>query len=107
MNERIIDLINRLKEKTESGELKWEKTSRENEFKVDMKNGAVSTDLWNEMGNEIIDFRVYNMIGDLIGSWSYNPGDINFHSILELHTIIVSKYLRIDETLDGLLEELN
>jgi hypothetical protein len=107
MNERIINLIDRLKVKTESGELKWEKTSRENEFKIDLQNGAVSTDIWEEQGSILIDFRLFNADGEQIGSWVYNARDIYYETLSDLHSIIVNKYLRIDETLDGLLDELN
>lgn len=107
MNERIIDLINRLIKNTEQGQVEWQRTSRDNEFKIDLKNGAVSTDSWTDDNTlELIDFRVYNIIGDQIGSWVLSSSEDGYDLIKELHSTVNRKYLRIDETLDGMLEEL-
>jgi len=106
MNEKIIQLINSLILKTDQSQIGWQRTSRSNEFKVNLSNGAVSTDRWVDNGIEYLDFRVFNNVGEEIGSWQFKFNDADFALLLSLHSTVLRKYLKIDETIDGMLGEL-
>ena len=108
MNERIIELINKLLNKTELNELTWETTSRETEFKVDFYNGSVSTDKWFDAQtlSENIDFKIFNTNGDEIGSWVFESDEEGAKILSNLYETVKRKYLKIDETLDGIFSEL-
>lgn len=107
MNDKINDLIKKLKVNTESGKIEWQKTSRSGEFMVSLGNGAVSADRWEDSEGEYVDFRILNINGDEIGTWIFSKEETDgYKKLLNLHNAIKSKYLKIDETLDGLLDEL-
>lgn len=107
MNEKIIQLINKLIQNTEGGKIEWVKTSRDTEFKADFINGAISSDLWDESGTLKCDFRVYNSRGDQVAFWVYKSNEEEYKLLAKLNSTIFRKYLKIDETLEGILEELN
>jgi len=106
MNEKIMNLIERLIQKTESSQIEWQRTSRENEFSTNMNTGSVSTDSWTTNIGDVVDFKVFNMLGDEIGSWMFDSNEDEYKTILKLHSTVKRKYLKVDETLDGMLDEL-
>lgn len=107
MNEKIKQLISSLIVKTEQRQLKWQRTSRSNEFKVNLSNGSVSTDRWHDSGTEYIDFRIFNNVGEEIEALQFNQTDADFNLVLGLHSSVLRNYLKIDETIDGMLGELS
>lgn len=108
MEDNIKQIIKELKDKTNSKKISWVKTSSENEYKIQLNKGAITTDYWiDEDGNNVA-FDIYNEDGNKIVSLFYMQKDkpIEYSIIKELHTIIDKNFYKVDETLNGLLDEL-
>jgi len=104
------DLINRLIQKTEKNQAVWNKTSRSNEFKIELSNGKITTDVWfNEEESWSGDFRLYNDNGDEIYSVCVqnDSESEDFNLLSKLNTVIKNKYYKVEETIEGVLEEVS
>jgi hypothetical protein len=100
-------LIDKLVKNTNSGKLEWQKTSRDTEFKADFLNGAVSTDAWEYDKSSYCDIRLYNSRGDIVSNWQYTSDEEEYKIIKKLYDTVLMKYLKVDETIDGILNELS
>jgi len=101
--ENIKKLITALLQKTNAKEAIWGKTSRDNEFKLIFENGAVTTDQWDTS----IDFAIYNKLGDRIDAYYYNSGGEDFDLLMQLHSAAKRNFYKVEDTVNGLFEELN
>jgi len=52
IEEKLIELIQKLKEKTENGQAIWNKTSRDSEFSLKLDDGKITIDNWSEPETE-------------------------------------------------------
>lgn len=104
--QRIKNLIKTIVEKTDKGEITWGKTSRENEFKLFMENGAITTDNWEFEGEDYIDMSIYNNFGDKIENFSPDKGSEEFSIIKELHQSAKREFFKVEKTIDGMFMEL-
>lgn len=102
----ISSLIEAIVEKTESKEAIWGKTSRPDEFKLFLENGAVTTDWWTENGNEVIDFAIYNSFGDRIDNFIAYKGEFDFNLLNKLHSAAKREFYKVDETIENLFKEI-
>ena len=110
IEEKHLDFLKRLTEKTVSGKAKWEKTNRENEFFLKLPSGSVSTDSWDdEDGRSIVDFAGYNRTGEEI--FKYKTSKIesltDYNMLKGFYNVVRSKYLKADETLNKMMKELD
>lgn len=107
------EIIETLTAKTKAGKVKWARTSVDNEFKASLPSGAVSVWVFNPEPNSMhigpdADFIVYNNNGSEIKRISITTYDAEEYTIIEnLHTAAYDSYLRKDETLSGLLNDIN
>lgn len=104
-------LIEKLKSSTISNQISWTKTSRDNEFKLALAKGSITTDLWNDddSDSDAVDFAILNMDGDIIERLSFVPTakERTYYNLLvELHTIVKRSYYKVDETIQLLLDEV-
>ena len=105
--ENIKSLITGLIEKTNAKRANWDKTSRPNEFKLHFDMGAVTTDNWyDDSENEYVDFAIYNSLGDRIDVFSVSRNNPDYQEIIRLHTTAKKEYYKVDETINGLLDEI-
>jgi hypothetical protein len=102
----IENLILALIEKTNKKEAIWGKTSRPNEFKLNFEKGAVTSDLWDKNGDEIVDFSIYNSFGDQIYNYSAQKGEVGYEILLELHNNAKREFYKVDETISNLFNEV-
>jgi hypothetical protein len=102
-------LIEKLKLKTLKHEAIWTKTSREEEFKLDIGNISILTDNWfHEIADQqAIDVNIFNRDGEKIEGVIFTENEIEFKTLLELHTLAKQSYYRIDETFKSIFEELD
>lgn len=104
----MIDLIKALIVKTVSKKAIWGKTSRENEFKLYLEKGAITTDCWNDdRGGESVDFAIYNIHGDKIDNFIAEKGDTDYTLLIELHSAAKREFYKVDETIGNLFDEIN
>jgi len=103
-------LVEKLKEKTTKREAIWSKTSRDEEFKLDLGKGAITVDRWlNEETNEqLVDIAVINDRGDKIDSIYFSHTDKeDYKYLIELHTMAKRAYYKVDETFKSIFKELD
>jgi hypothetical protein len=107
----IKDIIDKLKVRTENNQAIWNKSSGENGFKLSLQTGLITIDKWldNQEQTWYIDFAISNDKGDIIEQiQASKAGEKNDFDYLDaFYTIIRRKYLKVDETLKSLLDELN
>ncbi|WP_026951301.1 hypothetical protein [Algoriphagus mannitolivorans] len=103
----ISKLIDAIINKTEAKKAIWGKTSRNEEFKLFLEKGAVTTDTWVENGIEAIDFAIYNSYGDKIDNFVAYKGDDDFDILSRLHNTAKREFFKVDETIENLFKELN
>lgn len=105
---KIIILIERLLERTLDKQVVWQKWSGTDEYKLDLKSGAITVDKWNHDYQLYAEVVLYNNNGDKIDVLSANDSDNqeNFELISNFHSEIRRSHYKVDETIDGLLDEI-
>lgn len=110
MEKNIQDLIDSLTLKTEKNQAIWTKTSRGNEFALDLSKGRITTDLWvDQAGEYLADFRIYNEDGVEINSVIVDVQlePVAYRAIQKLNKAIKNKYYKIEETIESIAEEVS
>ena len=104
-------LIDKLIEKTDKKEAVWAKTSRDDEFKLNLEKGAVTTDNWNnsDKNGNWVDIAVINDQGDTIDriNFTETSDSEDYLYLMQLHTRAKRAYFRVDETFNHIFEELD
>ena len=108
--ENFKTLVDKLKDKTTKKEAIWSKTSRDDEFKLDLGKGAITLDRWlNEETNEqMVDIAVINDRGDRVDTIvfpSYEKEEYKY--LVELHSLAKRAYYKVDETFKTIFKELD
>ncbi|MCJ8290466.1 MAG: hypothetical protein HRT58_12435 [Crocinitomicaceae bacterium] len=105
--EKIVSLIKALTEKTLSKNAIWSKSSQNNEFKLFLEKGAVTTAyLDNTYGNDSVDFSIYNVHGDRIDGYNAVRTDPNFAILLDLYNSAKREFYKVDETITSLFDQV-
>lgn len=110
MTENFQLLVDKLKNKTLAKQAIWIKTSRDNEFRLELSKGAITTDNWVDEndGRSLVDLLIFNDNGDIIDRVVYSSEkDNDYGTLVELHSLAKKAYYKVDETLKGILEELD
>jgi DUF4097 and DUF4098 domain-containing protein YvlB len=106
-----IEMINKLREKTDARKAIWQKRDRDNEFSITFKTGTFVIDKWydSSMESETYDFQIYNSDGDQIYTTGHiTSSNLHFHSALRfLHDSVVRSYYKVDETMKGFSDQLD
>ena len=108
--DNFVTLIQKLKEKTIAHKAIWVKTSRDNEFKLDLGKGAITTDRWisPEINLDCVDLVIINEKGDKVDSIeiasSYKE---DYKVLVELHVLAKRAYYKVDETFKNIFKELD
>jgi hypothetical protein len=109
--EHYRNLVEKLKMKTQNGQAVWNKTSGENEFKLDLGQGTITTDKWFDPQSKknFIDLRIWNEKGDCIDTFKVAKIDNiqDFDYLLDLHNMARKAYFKVDETFRNILKELD
>lgn len=103
-------LLERLIEKTKKKQIIWAKTSRDNEFKVFLEKGAITTDNWYDpdIGDSAVDLAVYNERGDQIDRVSFFQAERKeYDDLVALHSLAKKSYFKVEETFEDILKQLN
>lgn len=106
---KIIDLVNGLYQKTIDRKITWVTTSRDTEYMLRFKDGAmVTTDSWQSEGKKMMDFIIYNNNGVKIEQFIFSADRIEEYKLLRLlYNSIIENIFRKDETINNLLDELD
>lgn len=111
IDQRYKDLIEKLIKGTELKRLNWEKTKRQTEFKVELGSSYITVDNWVlDTGIQCVDMAVYNGRGELIDRIAYEndaeEGE-DYKEVLRLYQVAERAYLKVDETFDEIMSQLN
>ncbi len=105
------DLIEKLIKGTELKKISWGITSRDTEYKVVLGSSMVTTDNWtNSGGVKCIDIAIWNSNGDKISSIVRRLIDSEqdeYNEILRLYTLARDSYLKVDETIEEIMSQLD
>lgn len=116
MMEPIIkSLIENLLEKTKKRETNWDRIGKNDRFILFLDNGKVTLDkVISNKGNLFYQFSIINNSGDNIFNISKSKDSdsplvlIHEYNLLkELHEEIKKAYFKVEETIEGLLGEVN
>jgi len=108
--ENYRTIINKLVEKTQRKQALWKKTSREDEYKISLGRGAVTTDKWfdPDRRKNYLDFRIWNEDGSIIDSIEAASSELDDYMILnELHVAAKRAYYKVDETINDIRKLLD
>lgn len=111
IEQRYQEVIDKLISGTQQKKIKWERTSRNSEFKVILGASIVMTDHWVlENGVQCVDLSLLNSDGEIAGRIAFEnnekEGD-DYRYLLELYTIAKNSYYKVDETFSEILSNLN
>ncbi len=100
-------LIDKLIDKTQRNQAIWDKTSRENEYKLELGKGSITVDNWEHEFEMHVDINLRNDRGDIVDSISRTKGTVDYDSIMQLHTVAKKSFYKVDETIDSIFKELD
>ena len=116
MDTKIKSLIENLLGKTKKKETKWDRVGKSDRFIIYLDTGKVSVDkVISNKGNLYYQFSILNNKGDNIltisetkHSNAFPPPDSTDYDLLkELHEEIKKAYFKVEETIEGLLGEID
>ena len=112
MNNKIAQLIDAVKNKTDQGLAEWKPTSSTTEFQLLFDNGKITTDYYraqDESGDLlfVVEIRIYNNRGDEIFSQTATAAQNKdaFSKLKNFYDSVKSSYFKASETINALLEE--
>lgn len=116
MDAKVKSLIENLLGKTKKKETNWDRIGKTDNFILYLDTGKVSVDkVLSNKGNLFYQFSVINNKGDNIltinetkNSNVFPPSDAtNYELLKELHEEIKKTYFKVEETIEGLLGEVD
>lgn len=111
IEQKYKDLIEELINVTTLKKITWEKTKRENEFKVTIGSNVITTDNWYlNSGNKCVDLGILNQRDELIIHIAYedNNGERQDYAyLMRLYIAAKNSYFKVDEVYDEIMVQLN
>lgn len=111
MNDKVVELITALQQKSVTKNVIWAKTNSESEFQVILDSGlTVTVDSYNGDDNwHYFDIGIYNNKGERVVYLSTNKRDsiIDYKYLESLYLAAKDSYFRVDETIDDILKEIS
>jgi len=110
MEDRIKNLIQLLEKKTRNNDAIWTRTSGDNEFKIDINNSTITTDMWSIEDLIYYEFVILNENGDQVERivvGDNDPFSNEFQIVTNFYEAVKNNYFKVDETIESILKELN
>lgn len=116
MEPKIKSLIENLLAKTKKRETKWDRIGKSDRFILFLESAKVTMDkVISTKGNLFYQFSIINANGDNILNISETkntntfpiPNHEEYELLKELHEEIKKAYFKVEETIEGLLGEVN
>lgn len=115
MDTKIKSLIENLLGKTKKRETKWDRVGKSDRFIIYLDKGKISVDkVISTKGNLYYQFSILNNNGDNIltisettNSNRFPPHSPDYDLLKELHEEIKKAYFKVEETIEGLLGEVD
>ena len=120
IKEKYDVLVDKLTKATESGKVVWEKTSSKTEYQTRIVDNAVSVGFFdpNDMVTMLLNspslskkkihyyLNLYNNKGVQVDNEEREENDEGYSELKKLYLAARRKYLRVDETLNEILNDL-
>jgi hypothetical protein len=102
-------LILKLAEKTAKKQVIWNKTTRDNEYKLSLEKGALTVDRWVDQETDLdsVDLAIYNDRGDQIDRIYVNERQEDFDLFTDFHANVRRSYYKLDETIKSIFNEIS
>lgn len=109
MDDKVHNLILELSKKTDDKMAVWNRAANSEQFYIVLKSAMFKIDkIINKDRYVILQVSILNEKGDVIFIYNstreQSPGDFNF--LLEFHNKVKKSYFKVDETIDGLFNEI-
>lgn len=110
-------LIDRLSDATSSHKLKWEKSSRENEFKVFIDKNVITihfhekSDIFAMISatpsyNDYVELTILGESGNILDSLKLYSDSDDYNKLKDLFLKVRRNYYNIDETIDNIISHI-
>lgn len=113
MEDRVRKIVDGLILGTANGKFAWQDTERDDEYSLKLSTGMITVDCWDSFDEEIgepiylIDIAFLNGVGETVERIVYTQDEsADYRKLMELHKIAKRNSLRIDQTLDEILIEI-
>lgn len=110
MDNKLITLITALTEKNLNNDTIWQKTSGNNEFKIQLNKATLTIDKWDDEDGDNYSLEIYNENGEKIqylhSMESDESDQNNFETLMKLHNSVIKTYFKVEETIDNILNEI-
>ncbi|MES2765342.1 MAG: hypothetical protein V4642_05715 [Bacteroidota bacterium] len=109
MPENYQLLITKLTERTVNRDALWEKTSREEEFRLQLNSSVITIDKWFDSfeGKVYYDLAIYNEDGHQIDKIGCSDTTDGYKLLKALHSAVSRIHYKVDETFKSIFEELD
>lgn len=111
MESKYKEIVNILIEKTKSGNISWNETSSSDRFIVNISMNAVIVGYIDnpfEDDAKCYTIDILNIMGNTIEKTIIRPTDKEGYTLMEqLYNIVRRNVMKIDETLDEIISDLN
>ena len=107
---KVRQLIHKLAKLTNENKMDWYVTNRDTEYAYSFSHGRVTIDRWlgQDDGSAFVEFVIYNNNGDQVERLMLcdDDNDEDFTLLNNFYNIVYKKYIKSEETLDGILSDL-
>lgn len=106
MEDKIRNIIQDLINKTKSKKANWERVGTTDQYTLTLKTGKI---IINKVKSSyvVLAVSIYNAKGDNIYHKSSIEGERDYIIFKELHDNVVATFFKVDETIEGILGEIN
>jgi hypothetical protein len=101
-------LIDKLSDKTKSQCAHWQRTSGENEYKLQLRGGEVITvDKWlDKRQNHRVEMLVYNFEGEIVDRVTFAEHDQEFVILDQFYDAVRRSFFKVDSTFQKIIQEV-
>lgn len=106
--DNVKNVITKLINKTKSNDTIWNKSSASNGYKIDLNSAVISVSAWEDYNqNKSFSLSILNDRGQAIESITCEERDSDFELLENLYNTVNRSYLKVDETLKNLIDEID
>lgn len=111
IDDRYIDVLEKLTEGTQKGKVIWAQTSSNTEYQTRLGSSTITIDNWyvNDYMENYCEVVFLNSEGNAIKKLVFgeNSDSDEYNYIYNIYCIVKNKYLKEDETLDDIMRHLS
>ncbi|HBF88837.1 MAG TPA: hypothetical protein DDX39_09360 [Bacteroidales bacterium] len=106
LTNKIEQIVELLTNKTLNNSITWTETSGENGYQTQLSSGTITVEKYSSLFVDNIQFSILNIKGKQIESIKLKEVEDNYSVLNNLFTAIEKSYLKVDEVLDSIFDEI-